>query len=174
MRERLLFKKIKKGDRESFKLLFHHFYPKLVIYAQNYTHNKQKSEDLVQDVFLQIWECAPQLDLHTSLRSYLFAMTRNRCIDYLRSLRVYDAHQTLEKLPDIRIEREQAFNETQKNDHKKVMVLVDSLPEKMREIFRLKYIEDYTYAQIADSLDISLNTVKTQLKRAKSKLRDAF
>lgn len=171
MKENLLFKKIKEGDKESFKWLFCRLYPKLVVYAQNYTFNKEKSEDLVQDVFLHLWEHASEMDIHTSLQAYLYSMTRNHCISYLRSIRVVDSSHMLDNLADAALQKDKSEQEAAA-EYKRVLILVESFPERMRDIFKLKYFENYTYAEIAESLGISLNTVKTQLKRAKNKLKE--
>ncbi len=171
METHLLLEKIKQGDKESFKRLFYHYYPRLVGYAQSYLYDKGKSEDVVQDVFLYLWEHAAQMEVKVSAQAYLYTMTRNRCLNVLRSLRLTDSLHTLDVLAQL----DQPVSLSKIADeppaqYTRVLQIMDSFPQKMREVFQLRYFENYSYQEIASILNISLNTVKTQLKRAKARI----
>lgn len=171
METHLLLEKIKQGDKESFKRLFYHYYPRLVAYAQSYLYDKGKSEDIVQDVFLYLWEHAAEMEVKISVQAYLYKMTRNRCLNVLRSLRLTDSFYTLDVLAQLdKPVYESKTAEGPPAQYVKVLQIMDSFPEGMREIFKLRYFENYSYKEIASILNLSLNTVKTQLKRAKARL----
>lgn len=163
---------IRDGNRDSFKRLFHRYYESLVIYAEGYLYDRASSEDVVQEVFIYFWENADNLHITTSVKGYLYKMVRNRGLNYLKTLKVSDDIEILEytfiqesnlDLEDLQAERILKF--------KQVLLVVDTLPKKMKEIFILKHRKNYSYSEISNVLRISPNTVKTQLKRAKNILQ---
>lgn len=170
----LTIESLKAKDEKAFKAFFNSHYDVLVSYANGFLFDKNASEDVVQDVFVYFWENAKKLNIETSLKSYLYAMVRNRCLNYLKSIKVSDKHKVLEfnvnLITDYVVE---AVSDEDKNIiYHQILKIVDTLPEKMQQIVRLKFIENYTYLEIANELSISVNTVKTQLKRAKLKITE--
>jgi len=99
-------------------------------------------------------------------------MVRNRCLNFLRSIKITDNYDFLEF--NINLITEHVFDSTDDEDRKivyhQILKIVDTLPERMQQIVKLKFLHGYKYAEIAEELDISINTVKTQLKRAKSRI----
>lgn len=171
----IILKEIRDGNKESFERLFHTYYESLVIYADRFLFDRASSEDLVQEAFIYLWENANTINITSSLKAYLYKMVRNRGLNYLKSLKITDdlesvnysnQHDFFYNSTDIQEEKAVKFN--------KVLTLVDTMPEKMKEIFNLKYRQFYSYAEISIELGISTNTVKTQLKRAKTLLRNHF
>ena len=172
----LIIEEIKKGNRTVFKNFFNKNYEDLVIYANGYLFDQQASEDVVQEVFIHIWEKPDTINIKSSLMSYVFRMVRNKCLDYLKSIKITDDFELLEF--NINLITEHVFNSTT-DDNKKIIYhqilkIVDTLPDKMQQVVRLKFLHNYKYKEIADELGISVNTVKTQLKRAKSKITDSI
>ena len=102
--------------------------------------------------------------MHTSIK--------NRCFNYLKSIKITDDYKVLDF--NISLITEHVFDSTSQEDkeivYHQILKIVDTLPEKMQQIVRLKFLHAYKYKEIAEELDISINTVKTQLKRAKSKI----
>lgn len=172
----LIIDEIKKGNRTVFKNFFNKNYEDLVIYANGYLFDKQASEDVVQDIFIHIWEKSNSISIKTSLMSYIFRMVRNKCLDYLKSLKITDDFEILEF--NINLATEHVFNSSTEEDKKiiyhQVLKIVDTLPDKMQQIVRLKFLHNLKYKEIAEELSISVNTVKTQLKRAKFKITDSL
>ena len=80
--DRLLFDKIRGGNAKAFEYAFRKFSPRLEAFAQKYTNDTNEAEDIVQDVFLKLWERRELLD-NISLASFLFMMVRNSCLNYL-------------------------------------------------------------------------------------------
>lgn len=82
--DRLLFDKIRGGNAKAFEYAFRKFSPRLEAFAQKYTNDTNEAEDIVQDVFLKLWERRELLD-NISLTSFLFMMVRNSCLNYLKT-----------------------------------------------------------------------------------------
>jgi len=168
----LIIEEIRKGNRKVFKNFFDKNYENLVIYANSYLFDKDASEDIVQEVFIYIWEHSNKLKIKTSLKGYLYSMVRNSCLNFLKSIKITDNYAYLEF--NINLIAEHVFDSTSDDDKKivyhQVLKIVDTLPERMQQIVRLKFLHNRKYIEIAEELDISVNTVKTQLKRAKVKI----
>lgn len=145
-------------------------------YAFRYLYDKAYSEDVVQEVFISLWVNAERIKINGSLKMYIYRMVRNRCLNFLKTLNVTDEFgEWEEKLLDepsaifdmvLNADLEDPYDEMLKN--------IELLPEKMQKIFRLKYMHNFQYTEIAEILGVSVNTVKTQLKRAKAKLRNSL
>lgn len=161
-------------DETVYKAAFEKFYKELVVYAHSFLFDQQASEDLVQDVFIYIWENSHKLEIKTTLRAYLYKSVQNRCYNYLKSLKVevdidvvnLNAYISSEHDFDILNNQEKMIIYNQ------VLKIVDQFPERMKQVFKLKYLQNYKYSEIAEELNISINSVKTQLKRAKFKLNE--
>lgn len=170
----LILEEIRKKNEKVFKNFFDKHYEELVVYANGYLFDKDSSEDIVQEIFIYIWEHANKLKIETSLKGYLYAMARNRCFNYLKSIKITDNFELLDF--NINLISEHVFNSTSEEDkaivYHQILKIVDTLPEKMQQIVKLKFLHNYKYSEIAKELGISVNTVKTQLKRAKSKIAE--
>jgi RNA polymerase sigma-70 factor (ECF subfamily) len=149
-------------------------YLELVTYASGYLFDKASSEDVVQEVFLFLWEESNKIDLKTNLKAYLYAMVRNRCLDRLKAVQITDGSKILEAQTafSINYSTNWVVEEEKEIRYQQAMDIIENLPVKMRIIVKLRLIENYRYKEIADELNVSLNTVKTQLKRAKAKLAE--
>ena len=170
----LILEEISKKNEQVFKSFFDKHYKDLVTFAYGYLYDRDSSEDIVQDVFIYIWENASKLNIESSLKGYSYAMVRNRCLSYLKSIKITDNYEFLEF--NINLITEHVFDSTSEDDKKivyhQILKIVDTLPEKMQQVVRLKFLHNYKYSEIAAELDISVNTVKTQLKRAKLKITE--
>ncbi|MEB2774678.1 RNA polymerase sigma-70 factor [Algoriphagus sp. D3-2-R+10] len=165
---KLLVREIQKRNKEVFEALFRDFYPGLIRYAEGFVFDDKICEDIVQNIFIHIWERAEFLTINTSIKSYLYSAVKNRCFNYLRNLKVKDRHNLLYLeacLNDTNVD----FGDTEILS--KIEEAIDNLPPKMANIFKLKYLNEKSIREIATELDVSENTVKTQLLRSKEKLR---
>ena len=82
----LILEEIRKKNEIVFKNFFDKHYKELVVYANGFLFDKDASEDIVQEIFIYIWEHANKLNIETSLKGYLYTMVRNRCFNYLKSI----------------------------------------------------------------------------------------
>lgn len=165
---------IRKGNQEVFKEFFTENYEHLVAYANSYLLDNQASQDVVQDIFIHLWEKAEDINIETSLLSYVRAMVRNRCLNYLKSIKIIDSFGLLKT--NIHLITEHVFETAEESDKKiiyhQIVKIINTLPERMQQIVKLKLSDNYTYKEIAEELGISVNTVKTQLRRARGKITE--
>ncbi len=166
------------GDQKGFQQLFSEYYSLLCVVAYDYVKDDFTSESIVGDVMLSIWKRRDQLEVTTSLRAYLVKAVRNRSIDYLRQ-----ADNVIIRSTDIASYGGDATLTV--NDHlmdniicKELEVELDKaikmLPNECRTVFCMSRFDDISYDEIAEKLDISVNTVKYHMKRALSNLREAL
>lgn len=165
----LIVEEIKKGNKKVFKNFFNKNYQALVVYANGYLFDQPASEDIVQEVFIYIWENAKKINIESSFKAYVTTMVRNRCLNYLKSIKITDNYSFLEF--NINLITEHVFDEASEEDKKivyhQILKIVDTLPEKMQQAVRLKFLQNLKYKEIAQEMGVSVNTVKTHLKRAK-------
>lgn len=141
--------------------------------ALGFVKDNLAAEDIVQEVFIRFWQLRKNLKITDSVPGYLCKAVDHRSHNYLEHLKVkhrYEESQRWEEMVEEVPEDEDELNIMRE----RLKVFVDSLPEKCREIFVLACIEGLKYREVAERLDVSVNTVKTQLKSAYSKLRTEF
>ncbi len=166
--DKILLNEIQKQNREVFKALFHEYYPHLIKYTEGFIFDKTACQDIVQNLFIYFWENSNKLEITESIKAYLYKSVKNRCLNYLRELQIKDKHRLLY------LEARLNDDEPEWIDVKSIQLIkesIDNLPPQMAEVFKLKYLHGKKYKEIAELNNISENTVKTQLKRAKRKLR---
>jgi RNA polymerase sigma-70 factor (ECF subfamily) len=178
MNEGKLIIDINRGELAAFQQLYNHYYIPLCTYSKRFTRSREIAEEVVQDVFLTLWEQQGRLIITGSLKAYLFASVRNRCLDHLKHLQVvnkFNEHYTLllTEAEDLYIFSQESgdamliANELEKS----VTEAIDSLPEQCRKIFMMSRFEGLRHQDIADSLGVTLNTVQRQMSIALEKLR---
>lgn len=166
--DKLLVNQIKKRNCEVFEALFQDYYPGLTRLAERFVFDRKVSEDIVQNLFIYLWEHAENLTISSSIKSYLYYSVKNRCLNYLRGRKIQDQHHILYVEATL---NEDHFEWLDTNVTQKIEAAIETLPPKMATIFKLKYLEEHTVKEIAAQMEVSENTVKTQLLRAKEKLR---
>lgn len=162
---------INRLDAEAFHQLYKMFYKALVYYGWQITDSKETAEDIVQELFSSIWEKQLQFQSIASFRSYLYNAVRNAALNHLKHRDVENSY--LERLAgsyedEAGDEREDEFDEEE--IYQLLFQTIDRLPERCREVF-LMYMDGKKNEEIAQALSISLETVKTQKKRAMQVLR---
>jgi RNA polymerase sigma-70 factor (ECF subfamily) len=167
--DKILFNEIKNRNLKVYESLFRNYHPRLVRFAEGYVFDKQECEDIVQNIFIYFWENAEKIDLESSLKGYFFQSVKNRCLNRLRDLQIHDRNNLfyLEALLNQVNYEEIQYSEIIIQIH----AAIEQLPQQMAEIFKLKYLEGKKIGEIAQINHVTKNTVKTQLQRAKNKLR---
>ena len=171
--ELILFEKMQRGDTSALEYFFREHTDVLYYRALGFVKDNLAAEDIVQEVFIRFWQLRKNLKITDSVPGYLCKAVDHRCHNYLEHLKVkhrYEESQKWEEVMEEVSEDEEELNIMRE----RLKMFVDSLPEKCREIFILACIEGLKYKQVAEKLDVSVNTVKTQLKSAYSKLRAEF
>ena len=165
-----------------FENIYVSHYSRMKRFAQEYVISEEDAENIVQDVFLDLWEQKLFLSSHTNLFAYLFTSVKNKCIDFLRHKTI--VQKTADKLQDNYMKALQMkFHSLEAFDEKVfsapdietiVQNAIKGLPDKCREIFVMNKIEGKKQKNIAQELNISVNTVESQMAIAYKKLKEAL
>jgi RNA polymerase sigma-70 factor (ECF subfamily) len=167
-------RKIRKGDITSFEMLFHRFYPGLTRYAGSLVHKGEVAEELVQDVFYNLWKNRDTLRITSSWQRYLYRSVYNNSMMYLRKSR--REHPMDEQLSyHLEIDPEDPSGILQGEElAERISRSLEELPERTREIFQLNRLEGLKYKDIAERLSISVKTVEAHMGKALSALRTSL
>lgn len=158
------------SSEEHFGRFFRQNYHIACLVALRYVKTFDVAEDLVQDVFVALWEKRENLHVRSDLRSYLFTAVKNHAINLV--LRNKSATISLSEL-FIDLPEEDNLNSFRKEEQAlRVFNAIQELPKGCQTIFKLAYEQNFTYQEIADALQISKNTVKTQMGIAYKQLRE--
>src|SRR5690606_39051004 len=173
--EQNLFDKIKTGDEKAFEALFRHFYPHLCLYATQILKNTSAAEEIVQELFVRLWEKREKTEIETSVKNYLFRAVKNHCLNYIKHNQIKNEY-SQKILAETDIFSADDNFDTQTELFQKIEESIAELPEKRQEIFRLSRKEGLKYREIAEKMNISVKTVETQMglaiKTLREKLRD--
>jgi RNA polymerase sigma-70 factor (ECF subfamily) len=164
----LLLKLIKQGDQIAFRHLFYQYADSLERFITYYIHDREKSQDLVLDIFTYIWENRQNFEIKQTLKAYLFQAARNKSFTYIRDKKipVY-----LEEMEGMEIVQNYDSELELQELHHLIEEAVSLLPDKCREIFRKSREENLTNKEIAGQLHISEKTVEGQITIALKKIR---
>jgi RNA polymerase sigma-70 factor (ECF subfamily) len=161
-------KKIREGDKKMFDKSFDLHYLPLCAFISKYINEKSVIEDLVIDCFAKIWENRQSLNIKSSFQNYLVTMVKNSAISYLRKHQFQISD--VENISNLLIEDE--TDPLEDSDIlNKLHDAINRLPEQRRIILRKAAFDDKSYAEIAEELHITVNTVKTQMARSYRFLR---
>lgn len=154
------------GDSDAFEVLYQKYWLKLYVFARRTTPNAEDAQDLIQDVFAQLWMQKEQIDAAVFSESYLFAIVRNKLLDKIRKQYVREEYvqKIVQSSSESDFSTQQTILTNDLNNH--IHRAVDVLPEKCREVFQLSRFEQLSVDQIAQKLQISPQTVKNQLSKA--------
>ena len=166
------FTEIQKQNKFVFKKLYESLYEDLVFFANGYLFDISASEDIVQETFIQLWEKAKTITIKNSLKAYLYSMVRNRCLNYLKTIKITDSFNILDfqAIIESDYDLDDYTNEDKEIIYSQILKIIETLPAKMQTIVKLRFMNNYKYSEIAEEMNVSVNTVKTQLKRAKIKI----
>lgn len=163
---------IRKGNQQGLSDLFDLYYERLYIFAEKFIYDPDKAHDIVQELFVSIWENRDKLEITTSLSHYLFVSIRNRCLNYLQALRIEDRHN--QKYLQAHIDSYTLDVLEDEDMLEKIRKMLESLSPQCQKIVELRILKGYKYKEIASEMGISESVVKVQIHRAYQKLKTAF
>jgi RNA polymerase sigma-70 factor (ECF subfamily) len=162
---------LKNGDERALQTVFSAYYSGMCTVARRIVFAPDVAEELVQDVFFKLWKKRESLQID-SLKTYLYRAARNTALNHTRRQRLERAHAEKEGLKGEPTAVEATDDATvAKEVAVAVQRAVDRLPGRCREVFLMSRQDGMTYQQIADTLEISIKTVETQMGRALKSLR---
>jgi RNA polymerase sigma-70 factor (ECF subfamily) len=150
------------GHREqAFELLLNHYQNKVFRLALTFLRNPAKAEDAAQDVFLKLWRSLGDYNAEASLSTWIYAITRNTCLNQLRR----DSYRDAVSLTDT--DAPQPARESSAPAALDCHALLDSLPEKDRHVLTLFYLEEKSHQEVAAMLGRPVGTIKSDIHRAR-------
>jgi RNA polymerase sigma-70 factor (ECF subfamily) len=162
---------IRRGDEQAFEETFRNFYQRLCNYACTLLKDEEESEEVVQTVFLTIWEKREDLEITLSLKSYLYRAVHNHCLNRFKHASVRQVHR--EHTLNFGAQSYESVTEViHANElEERIEKAVSTLPEQCQKAFRLSRFEELKYHEIAERLGISIKTVENQIGKALKILR---
>ena len=174
MNDNTLLEGIKSGNSSYYERVFRKYYQSLCLFALKYVRDPDEAEEIVQDMFVRVWQKRATLAISDSLKSYLYQAVRNACLNHLKHKNVKLEYQknTIDSSPStnagdtlVALELEVKIRET-----------LGKLPSERKKIFLMSRNEGFKYREIAEKLNISVKTVENQMSKAlkflKSELTD--
>lgn len=159
---------LRKGEQQAFELLYNKLYKDIYSFAVYYLSDCFVAEDIVHDSFVYIWENRAMLKDDFNVKNYLLKTVKNKCLNYINHNQVVDRFNKEFLREDLENNDETLFDARLANLER----LLQQLPDKRREVLELHCLHAKSYSEIAEKLDISLNTVKDHLKKAYAFLRE--
>ena len=171
VQQELLVRRLKEGKESAYEALFKEYYVRLVIHASKYVEDGEVAKELVQDLFVNIYEKRESLNINTSLSSYLYRAVQNRSINYLNTQKNKAKYsQYIQNTTDNY--ENSVENIIGKSELESALFsAISELPEKCRLIFKLNRFEGLSNGEIAERLELSKRTVETQISKALKILR---
>ncbi len=164
--------RIKLGDEQAFELFFRKFNIRLCAFANKFLADPEEAQEVVQDMFVKIWEARDEIDPENSLKSYVFKTVMNLSINRLRRKKVESRYIEIYKLVYIDNQEFSAHESLLGRELEAHIVhSIKKLPSECRKIFELSRSEGLKYKEIAETLHISVKTVETQMSKALRTLR---
>ena len=164
---------IRTGDEAAFEEMFRAYYPKLCRFAAEYVDSSGRARDLVQDVFLRVWDGRSEWRVDRSLKAYLYQSVRNRALNEVRNRDTRNAAVDDLEYTSSRHRKPSAADAAHGNAlSRQVDEAIQSLPRRRRMAFLLHRRHGFTYQEIATVMGITAKTVENQIGRALKSLRE--
>lgn len=164
-------------DEKIFEFIFKAYFPRLMAFARKFIEDREVTEDIIQEVFLKVWEKRKEIEEET-FHSYLFTLARNACLNHIKHQKIAAKYRI--NLEDKAKEEglyyadffsdpfhQTIFTEVQSEIER----IIDNLPDQTQKVFRLSRFDGLKNPEIANLLDISLRTVEKHNTRALQKIK---
>jgi len=170
--EQQIIQQLSEGNQLIFEGVYKAHYKELVLFAIRFVEEQQDAEEIVQNLFYDLWTKREKLNITTSLRAYLFGSVRNLSLNFIKHKKVefkYKEH-------NFHLLNEDSSNEndtiTQQELANKIDEAVEKLPQERQKVFKMSRYDGLKYKEIAETLNISIKTVENQMGKALKFLRD--
>ena len=166
-----MIKGLRSGRDSAYEQLFKEYYKPLAVFASTYVEDIETGKEIVQDLFVHLYEKRRALAINSSIKSYLFKSVRNRCLNHIKHQQVVKMHHDqMKPVVEESENLEDLIRETEL-EHM-VSKVVDQLPPKCKRIFTMSRVSGLSNGEIAQELEISKRTVETQISNALKVLRE--
>jgi len=171
---------VKKGDRAAFETLMRKYYPRILNFVYRFLGNRQLSEDLTQEVFMKVYKSARRYRPRSKFQTWLYTIAKNSCLNQLRRNRGQMVSLDEPITSDERVQKKEisdphadpAGDFFRKEKKALIQAAINDLPENQRISVILRRYENFSYAEIGATLNVTDKAVKSLLSRAKVNLRN--
>jgi RNA polymerase sigma-70 factor, ECF subfamily len=162
---------IQQGSEAAYEQVFRLYYERLCNYANTLVRDMDEAEEVVQSMFLKLWEKREALAISSSLKSYLYRAVHNTCLNRVKHEQVKREYAS-QNAGQLQQNFSQASDLAIQNELEgRIAEAIEGLPEQCRAVFKLSRFEDLKYSEIAEHLGISVKTVENQMGKALRVLR---
>lgn len=166
--ETAIAQKIKEGDHDAFKDFYDLHYDSLFRFLVSKNTSPEAVKDLIQKAFIYIWEHRQRIDPQKSLRAYIFQIAYTRMLNHHRDNKKFDIEEAVPEQHTSHTPEDSA----RANDLKRLIdQAIEDMPEKRGTVFRLCFIEDFTYKEAAEALEVSPKTIENHMGLALKDMR---
>ena len=155
---------------DSFETVFRQYYPGLRGYALKLLSDEALADEAVQEVFLKIWQKKEELNIQSSIKSYLFRAVHNHSLNMIKSYKVKEVHH--QYIADTSITADMTDTMESQEAEERILGAIAKLPTQCAKIFRMSRFQGLKYKEIAKKLNISPKTVEVQMGKALKRLRE--
>ena len=161
--DKILIKKLILGKEDAFDEIFRKYFRQLVLFSIKIVKSKDSAEEIVQDLFVTLWSKKEKLQLKVSVKAYLYRAVYNNSVRYYKNQQQF-VNSNIELSESISENYIDILEQAEIED--RIYETIEQLPEKCKEIFKLKRFDELKNKEIANKLQISIKTVETQMTRA--------
>ena len=171
MKDLFIIEGLDRREKVVFDYIFNYYYSSLCAFALQYIDDRNSVEDLVQDFFVYLWIEAPRLKIKSSLKSYLFASIKNRCLDYQKHHKITEKYRSFILFSSEKEDNSMEHYFAESELRLAIQSSQEKLPPRCREIFELSRLNGLSNQEISDKLGISKRTVELQISNSLKILR---
>jgi RNA polymerase sigma-70 factor (family 1) len=162
------------GDEKAFRQIFDSYSSRIYYFALKLTHSKVTSEEIVQEIFLKIWNNRETLSTIESFPAYLYTITRNHAFNVLKRIAI-EANANAKLVAQLPVHHSDTEEEIIRSDYERLLGrIVDGLPPQQKKVYSLCHQEGLKYEEAAERLNISRLTVKTHMQSALRTIKSQF
>ncbi len=165
---------LKTGDRKIFEEIYREYYSPLCFYCLRFVGDTEEAEEIVQGLFLKLWVKRHDLQINTSVKSYLYRSVQNYALNHLNQQKNRGVHRLDDyaEAEEPNVDAHELMEESELDS--RIKGAIADMPERRRIIFELSRFSDLKYQQIAEQLEISVKTVESQMAKALQSLRESL
>ncbi|MBK7134492.1 MAG: RNA polymerase sigma-70 factor [Bacteroidales bacterium] len=163
--------RIRKGDKTEFESLFRSSYVSLVKYSRTLIKDQDTAEEIVQDLFVKLWQEKEKIKIESSLNGYLFRAVHNKCLHYIEHLKVVERYAATVVSGEADLSDDPSEILHYKDLQMKIASILERLPERCGRIFCMSRFEGLKYSEIAEKLSVSVKTVEASMGIALKEFR---
>lgn len=162
---------VARDDRNAFERLFRRYYRALCEYARSILGDRELAEDVVQEVFIYFWNNREVIHIQISVKAYLYTAVRNGALNVLKKQLIERKHNS-QLTEFVEFLQSSDYSDEEQEEINRIRHVMTELPKQCLKVFLMSAVDGKKYQEIADELDISINTVKTHISKAYRLIRE--